>query len=368
MMNRRDFIKNSALVAVALQAPVLRGATAFAPAPHPGPPATAAAERRLGVIFGFNAPPGYFSSAAARAEVGHMAGLGVRWCTVAPTVLPDAAVDEDDLSAIFDLLHARGIRTQLRPILGTPGIHGRAMVWFPSDRERLPGRISRHRADWFAGFADRTHRYARLARQSGCSGYGFAGEHDRMVGENDLWKNVLAAARSEFKGPIDSCHTPVVDILAELRRRPDHWFYDLDALTVSFFRPGADQPGATAGAMAEKFAREWVPYYRNVAEAFGKPVRFGECGCPSSTGGAVTLATGGLDAAGYAPAEQQNYLEAVCRAFSPEPWWRGLDWWTWEAQQRDRTPVRKDPAGDRDFALRGKPAAGTFQVWTQKLS
>lgn len=366
-MNRRDFIRNTALVAVTLQAPVLRGAIA---SPHPGlSRGMAAAERRLGVIFGFNAPPGYFASATARSEVSRMAGLGVRWCTVAPAVLPGTAVDEDGLRAILDRLHARGIRTQLRPMPGTPAGHGRALVWFPPDRERLPGRVSRHRADWFAGFADRTRRYARLARQSGCSAYGFAGEHDRMVGENDLWKNVLAAARSEFKGPVDSCHTPVVDVLAELRRRPDHWFYSLDSLSVSFFHPGADHSDASAEAMAAKLARDRVPYCREVAQTFGKPVRFGECGCPSSAGGAVAPATGGMAGAGYASAEQQNYLEAVCRAFSPEPWWHGLDWWTWETQECEPASLHvAGSAGDRGFALWGKPAADTFQAWTQKLS
>lgn len=365
-MNRRSFLRTTALAAAATQLPV-RLAAADA----------ARAERRMGVTFGFNAVNGYFSSTAARLEVERMAALGVRWCVVVATVLAETATserqyrdfaltpDDDELRRIIDLLQSKGIRAHLRPMLETHDGHGRTMVWFPPDRERIPGRVSRHRAAWFAGMADRTVHYARIAQQMGCAWYGIDSELDRMVEENDHWKKVVAAARSEFRGPIDSCHTPIVDPAAELKRRDDHWFLDLDALTLCFYRPAATRAGATADEMTAHLTRESLPYYREVARLYPKPIWFGECGCTSSTGGALHPSSWRGDGR-YDPAEQANYLEAVCRTFSPEPWWHGLYWWKWE-EQADRPQFKNDPAGDKGFTLYGKPAAEVFRQWTDRL-
>ncbi|AHF90006.1 hypothetical protein OPIT5_07020 [Opitutaceae bacterium TAV5] len=356
---------------------------------RPGLPPTAPARdaRRLGVSFGFNAPNGYFSSDAARAEVDRMTALGVRWCVLIPTVFQDTASsevqyrhftytpDDAEVRRMIDLLHSRGIRVHLRPMLETLDGHGRNQVWFPADRERIPGRVSRHRAAWFDGLVARTLHYARIAQECGCEWYGLDSELDRMVDENDHWKRVIAATRSVYDGPVDSCHTPQVDVLAELRRRSDHWFYELDGLSVSFYRPAADRPGATVDEMAGKLSA-WIPYYRDIATLFGggngaatgrpaKPFWFGETGCTSSTGGAISP-SGWRGDGRYAPEEQAHFLEAVCRVFSPEPWWRGFYWWKWE-EQSDRAQFRDDPAGDKGFVLHGKPAAGRFRAWSEKL-
>ncbi|EIP99672.1 hypothetical protein OpiT1DRAFT_04199 [Opitutaceae bacterium TAV1] len=337
--------------------------------------------RRAGVTFGFNARNGYFSTGAARREIENMASLGVRWCVLTPTVFQDTASsevqyrhfdytpDDGELRRIIDLLHEHGICVHLRPMLETLDGHGRNQIWFPRDRERIPGRPSRHRAAWFDGFASRTLHYARIAQECGCEWYGLDSELDRMVEENDHWKRVIAAARSVYDGPVDSCHTPMTDVLAELRSRPDHWFYDLDGLSVSFYRSAATGPGATVEQMVQKLS-EWLPYYRDIAVAFdregaGKPFWFGETGCTSSTGGAISP-SGWSGKGGYAPDEQTNFLEALCRVFSGESWWRGFYWWKWD-EQLDRAGYKDDPAGDKGFTLWQKPAAGVYRQWREKL-
>ena len=306
-----------------------------------------------------------------------MAELGVRWCVLVPTVFSESAAsehqyrhfaltpDDTELRHMIEQLHGKGIHVHLRPMLETLDGHGRNMIWFPPDRERIPGRISAHRAAWFRSMTERTVHYARIAQEMGCAWYGLDSELDRMTDENDHWKAVIAAARSVYQGPIDSTHTRQVDVLAELKRRPDHWFYDLDGLSVSYYNPIADHPGARVAEMMVK-AQELLPYYREIATTFGKTFLFGEIGCRSSTGAAMH--PGHFDGAGqyFAPEEQANFMEAVCRVFSPEPWWRGFYWWKWE-EQTPRPVFKGDPAGDKGFTIYGKRAAQIFAEWTQKL-
>jgi hypothetical protein len=328
-------------------------------------------EVHRGMTFGFYARNGYFGSDAAQEEVTRMADLGIRWVVLIATVMQDTyssvvqyrdfevTPGDDELRRIIDTIHAHGMKVQLRPMLETQDGWGRLRVWFPPDGERIPGRSTDYWARWFHFMTLRTRHYARLAQQTGCEMFGLDSELDRTVEQNDHWHAVLDAARSLYDGPITSCHTPYVDFLAALAQ-PDHWFHNLDMLTISFYRPAADRPGATVEEMVAHLRPE-VDHWRKVAEAFGKPFAFGECGCTSSVGAAMRPA-GWSGEGGYDGQEQANFLEAVLRSFWPEPWWLGLYWWKWD-EQNDRPNFKTDPAGDQGFTLAGKPAANVMQHW-----
>jgi len=101
--------------------------------------------------------------------------------------------------------------------------------------------------------------------------------------------------------------------------------------------------------------------FRRMAELYGKPLAFGECGCTSSSGGAMHP-SGWSGEGNYSPFEQANYLDAVLSLFWPEPWWNGLFWWKWD-EQNDRKACRSDPAGDKGFTVWGKPAAEVMRRW-----
>ena len=107
------------------------------------------------------------------------------------------------------------------------------------DRERMPGRVSDGRTRWFASMRDRSVYYARIAERTKCELFCLDSELDKMVEENAKWKSVVAAVRGVYSGPVTSCHTlhtGEVDFLAFLAKK-DHWFYDLDFLSISYYCP-----------------------------------------------------------------------------------------------------------------------------------
>ena len=122
-----------------------------------------------GVTFGFYATNGYFGSVEAKAEIDAIARAGATWVTVVPTVWQDScssafqykdfALTPNDIELMdaIDLIHAKGMKVQLRPMLECKDGIGRLGVWMIPDRERMPGRATRSiRASWTSRSASRT--------------------------------------------------------------------------------------------------------------------------------------------------------------------------------------------------------------------
>jgi hypothetical protein len=331
-------------------------------------------EVQRGVTFGFYARNGYFASAQARSAVDRMVELNVGWVVLTPIVMQETAhttrqyrdfaitPDDHELHGIIDYMHGKGLRVCLRPMLETQDGCGRLQVWFSPDRERIPGRLSTHWADWFDSFRLRSLHYARLAQVTGCELYGLDSELDRTIDQHDHYRRVIDAVRSAYSGPVTSCHTThcgLIDFDRELAN-PKHWWHDLDMLQLSCYEPGSSHPAATVDEMLANL-QPVLTRFRRMAAAYGKPIAFGECGCTSSTGGGMHPS--GWDGDGrYAPDEQANYLEAVLRTFWDEPWWHGLYWWKWD-EQLERPQFRDDLRGDKGFTIHGKPAAAVMQRW-----
>lgn len=328
-------------------------------------------EVHRGMTFGFYARNGYFSSDAAYRAVDDMACLNIKWIVLIATVMQDTyssvvqyrdfevTPGDDEVRRMIDHIHSHGIKVHMRPMLETQDGWGRTKIWFPPDSERIPGRGTDYWTRWFHFMTLRTVHYARIAQEMGCEMYGLDSELDRTVDQNAHWLNVISAVRSVYDGPITSCHTPLADFEKQLAR-PEHWFYHLDMLMCSFYRPAADKPGATVDEMVD-FLKPEVGHWRNIAETYGKPFAFGECGCTSSAGAALHPSSWRGDTS-YSGQEQANFLEAVLRSFWHEPWWHGLYWWKWD-EQNDRANFKTDSAGDQGFTLKDKPAAETMQRW-----
>jgi hypothetical protein len=267
---------------------------------------------------------------------------------------------DDELRDIIDYIHDRGMKVQLRPM-----VHGwdgsqRVDVMFPSDGGILPYLPVTVCSRWFQSMTERTLHYARLATRGGCEAYGLDSELDRITHFNEKWKQVVAAARSVFDGHLTTSHTGMVDFLHELRSRPDHWFRDLDSLGTSFYAPTSERAGTSIDQMV-KHLQPQLEHLRQIADAYGKPLYFGEIGC-CSTAGATRKPWGWDSPGGYDGQEQAQYLEAVCRTFWDEPWWMGMYWWKWD-EQNDRPQFRNDPHGDKGFTIDGKPAADVLKAW-----
>ncbi len=326
-----------------------------------------------GVNFGFYARNGYYSSEKARLEVDRMKECNVSHVCVIATVLADTFCSprqyrdfkmtpaDDEVREIIDYIHSKGMVAQLRPMLECWDGTQRCHITFPTpDREIMPGKPIKYASSWFEGMIDRTLHYARLARRAGCEIFCIDSEIDRIVHYNADWRNVVQAARSEFKGHLTSSHTHAVNFLKELENK-DHWFYDLDSLASSFYHAASDgTPGTTKEQMMEKL-EPVRQMYRNIAAIYGKPFYFGEIGC-CAVAGATKLPYFWSNGGGYDGHEQARYLDVVCEMFWQEPWWTGLYWWKWE-EQNYRPQFHDDPAGDKGFTVWGKPAADTMREW-----
>jgi len=327
-----------------------------------------------GVTFGFYARNGVLGSDWASREVDKMLELNVGHVVLTPIVMQETAhttrqyrdfevtPGDHEVYKIIDYMHSNGIEVTLRPMLETQDGNGRLQVWFQDDRERIPGRISDHWKRWFESMTLRSQHYARIARDAGCVRYGLDSELDRTIHHHDHWKQVISAVRGEFNGVVTSCHTThcgLIDWEQEMKN-PDHWWRDLDELQMSCYESGADAPGWSTEQMIQKLMPS-RDRFRRIADAYGKPISFGECGCTSSFGGAISP-SGWEGEGGYSPMEQANYLDAILSLFWEEPWWAGIYWWKWDEQNK-RPAFSDDPAGDKGFQLYGKPGGEVMQRW-----
>ena len=334
------------------------------------------AEFHCGATFGFYAPAGYFASQTAREEIDEMARTGIKWVVLVPTVWQDAycstrqyadfakTPDDLEIADIIGYIHSKGMRVQLRPMLECQDGTGRLGVIVGDDRERMVGHERNYCRKWFASMTARSVHYARIAERTKCELYCLDSELDRFIGKNKEWKAVVAAVRAVYSGPVTSCHTihtKVIDFEKELSDKA-HWLYDLDFLSLSDFVRAAPRgrDDLSVEQLMENMNQE-RDRIRRIAALYGKPILFGECGCPSWKSGS---GQGGNvrepDKYPYAGEEQARYMEAFFRVFGEEPWCLGFYWWKWD----DHSPrVADDPDPLRGFTVRGKPAQAVMKAW-----
>ena len=310
--------------------------------------------------------------------------MGANWVTVVPTVWQDTCLstvqyrdfeltpDDIALQDIIDLIHVKGMKVQLRPMLECKDGYGRLAVWLPlSGGKRMPGRSSTLRSEWFESLRQRSAYYARIARRTGCEAFCIDSELDRMIEENNLWKNVVAAVRKEYPGPVTSCHTlhtGRVDFL-ECLSDPNHWFHSLDYLSISYYCPARRPEEAGKNLTVEEMAsnlEDAKTKMKEIAETSGKPVVFGECGCASIKDGAISP-SGTSPFAEPDEEEQARYAEALFRVFAKEKWCRGFHWWKWDQHSLRNPAASEEQVRSTDFTIRGKKAEKVFRMWAGKI-
>ena len=332
-----------------------------------------------GVTFGFYATNGYFGSVAAKAEIDAVERAGANWVTVVPTVWQDSSSaafqykdfaltpDDVELKEIIDLIHAKGMKVQLRPMLECKDGLGRLAVWLPRDQERMPGRRSDARTRWFRSMTERCVHYARIAERTRCEAFCLDSELDRMVEESDKWKSVVSSVRQVYSGPVTSCHTlhtGAIDFV-NLLSDPDHWFHSLDYLSISYYCPArakTDIGMELSVAEMEQRLQDAHAKMSAIAKAFGKPLVFGECGCAARRDGAVSPSRFDVNAV-VDEDEQAKYMEALFRVFAHEEWCRGFHWWKWDQNSPLKPGVTREQTLARDFTIRGKKAEAVFRRW-----
>ena len=318
-----------------------------------------------GMTWGFGHLPGYFTSASAHAEVDRMYDDGIRWIVLTPNVWQDTfastrqyddyekSIPEHELESIIAYIHGKGMHVQLRPMLECEDGNGRHAVVVGPDSPRA-GKPRGHLSSWFASMRARSRRYAQLAERTKCEIYCLDSEFDKFIMRNEQWRSVVAAVREVYAGLVTSCHTihcNDFDWLAVVSDK-NHWFHSLDFLSVSDYWEARAEDDA-APPSVERMMRYLEPHretLRRVAEAYGKPLVFGEFGCgvrrfQARSPSGCTLANPPDED------EQAAYYEAFLRTFMDEPWCRGFYSWRWTDplwDDPDRcNPFRFSPKGHK---------------------
>lgn len=328
-----------------------------------------------GMSFGYLARRGYYASPEGRAQVDRMAAVGVTWVALMVSVMQDTFTstrlyqdfeftpDDREVEEIIALFHASGIQVMLKPMVECHDSSWRGRINFPDGDQQIQGRVTPYWDTWFESLRQSVIHYGRIAERTGCEMYCIGCElfGAEQAFNNARWARVVAAAREVYLGPI--CYDVQPPTLLELAE-PPAWLKALDAVCISYYSSAADAPGAPVEQMVEKL-RPTVEILRRASEKLGGlPVIFGETGCRSVAGGAI-MPSEYKNTGAYAPLEQANFLEAMCRLFWEQPWWLGFYWWKWEEQQ-NRPHYHADPAGDAGFTLDGKPAAEVMRRWFTK--
>lgn len=324
-----------------------------------------------GVNYGFYARNGYFSSPQARKDVEEMAALGIQWVCLIITVMQESFAStrtfrdftntpgDDEIMDVVKQFHEKGVRVMLRPMIECWDGTQRCHLHLP-EGEIFPDRPFAYRSKWFENYKALTRHYARIAARTGCEVYGMDSELNPLAPFTKYWLPVVDELRKVYKGHVTASFIETQKFM-DFAKDPNHWFHAIDSLGTSMYAPATDRAGSTVEEMTERIMRDTVPQCRAFAKAYGKPFYHGECGC-CSVAGAAKLPYFWANGGGYDGQEQANYMAAVIRAFSQEPWWRGMLWWKWD-EQNDRPNMRDDPAGDKGFVIRGKPAAEIMRRW-----
>lgn len=327
-----------------------------------------------GVTFGYYARNGYFSSEAARCEADKIAALKIPWVCLVSTVMQEQfsstrqfrdftiTPGDDELCDIIDYLHKLGIKVMLRPMLECWDGTQRCHIHLPNG-EIFPDRPFRYLDRWFENYQALTRHYTRIASRCGCEAYGLDSELNNLIINTDHWLKVIEVARAGFKGHLTTSLINTQNYANLLKDNPNHWFYALDSVGTSMYRPASKNGGGTVEEMAEYLAGD-VLKFREFAKVYGGNFYLGECGC-CATETASMRPYFWNNGKKYDGEEQANYLAAVIRAFSAEPWWGGLLWWKWD-EQNYRPQFHDDPAGDKGFTIDGKPAAQVMKRWCEE--
>lgn len=322
-------------------------------------------ERFWGMSFGFLAKNGYYSSELGLAQIDRMAALNITWVALMTTVMQDRysstrmyrdfeyTPSDDELARVIERFHARGIRVMLKPIIECHDSAWRGMINFPENQQQIQGIVTDYWGEWFKSNTRMLLHYGKLAQRYGAEMMSVGCEMLGTQGQSARWSAAIAALREVYGGAV---------VYNADQPRPgeeyQEWYQHLDVMGFSFYDAAAAKPGASVEEMVAHLQPS-VKRIRAIHEKIGRPIFFAECGCRSVEGGAVT--TWQYQNAGkFDGQEQARYLEAVVRAFSPEPWWRGLFWWKWDEQQK-RPQYGVDPAGDTGFTIDGKPAADAMK-------
>lgn len=354
MMRRRQFLR-AALRDVPLIAGLIACRTASpAPTAWTTEPRPLPADFRRGMNFAHLHRRGYgYGSERARKQLERLVGIGVTDIALNPFAYTprldsprivwggDDSMTDDDIRMQCAQARALGIRVMMKPHLWSQSY---AAGKGNPDIDLTP-------ADWVVWFAEYTKyalHFAALAEECGCVSLCVGLEYTIASRENPgAWAAVAKACREVYKGEL---------IYAA------NWYEEWEQFTdwAAFDAVGIDAYFPLTGTTVEELTASWIPHLDRIEKTIkktikktGLPVIFTEAGFQSVVGAAAhpweSNDGGAPDLEGQARA-----YEALLRATTARPWFRGVYWWKWFTD----LPGESDP-----FVPAGNPAEGVLKAW-----
>jgi hypothetical protein len=253
-------------------------------------------------------------------------------------VSPDPLRTPSDESIVRAARAAKGqgMKVMLRLVIDTESGESRTAI-----APRLPGL-------WFETYAGMVDRYARLAQSADVDALQIGVELSSLTnGWETRWRSLVRRARTRFDGGLS--YGANWDEFQRLR-----WWDAVDAIAVDAYFPlAADERPRSE----EEIVQAWtatVDELAAVQRRFARPVIFSEIGYASTEGNLVEpWRTDGR----YSPEAQVRATNAAFRAFTDQPWFRGMYFWQWHPA------IGAGGPGDTDHTPEGKPAARAIASW-----
>ena len=239
-----------------------------------------------------------------------------------------AVMSAEDVRAVCGHARSLGLKIILKAMVNCRDGYWRAYIRFFD----TPVPCEPKWEDWFRSWGRHVCLVADMAEENKADLYCIGCE---MVGTDhraDEWRALAEEVRKHYSGPITyNCDKYQEDNVT--------WWDAVDMISSSGYYP--------IDRLDENFER-----IRAVAERFGKPFLFMECGCPAREGSEFipnNWAFGGETS----PSAQERWYRAFTDALLRYPFVRGTGWWDWPAS---RLYPEKDGMTNSGYCTYGKPA------------
>ncbi len=306
-----------------------------------------------------------YGSAASVQELDSLKAIGVNWTAITPFGFQqsasadqivgfaesepkelDPSMETDDLKAEIEFAHQRGIHVALKPHIWSHDFWNGGQ-WHGTVQQPTPQAHAR----WWNSYRAMTLHYANLAEGSRADLFCIGTELVKMTTTYpEEWRTLIADVRKVYHGPL----TYAAHWEREFDSIP---FWDaLEYIGITAYFPLNVPDTATVGQLAEA----WGPHLERIgrlAKATNRPVLFMEIGYRPATG--IFREPWRYDGGTLDYGAQQRAYEAMFRAATARPWFKGL--FLWKAfTAPDRAARHGEDIG---FTFRRTPAEAVVKKW-----
>ena len=201
---------------------------------------------------------------------------------------------------------------------------------------------------WEAAYTRFAVHYATLAQQMDAALFCVGLEYLQVTKKHPgLWGRVADACRDVFDGPL----TYAANWWEEAEAFADWSHFDLIGVNAYYPLSKAEDPGLT------ELIEGWQPHIASLCELASRhdrPIVLCEAGLRAISGAAEKPWEHGGGGTPDPELQARAYL-ALLRAFSDQPWWRGVYWWKWFT---DHDAREQDP-----YSPMGQPAEKVLRAW-----